>query len=281
LHLVATPIGNMGDISARAIAVLSQADAVACEDTRLTGQLLARLGIKADLVAYHDHNADAARPGLLARMASGAAIALVSDAGTPAISDPGYKLVRACIADSIPVTAVPGPNAALTALVISGLPTDRFLFEGFLPAKAAQRKKALTVLAAVPATLIFQESAPRLAAALADMADVLGARPAAVARELTKMFEEVRRGTLAELAAHYDAAGPPKGEIVVVVAPPLEAAPTAAATVDEMLAEALHTMSLRDAAEAVAAATGRPKREIYAKALTLAQIRDETQNDRD
>ncbi len=268
---MATPIGNLGDISARARAVLAAADAVACEDTRLTGQLLARFGISAALVPYHDHNADAARPGLIARMQQGEAIALVSDAGMPAISDPGYKLVRACIADGIKVTAVPGPNAGLTALVISGLPTDRFLFEGFLPPKSVARRKALADLASVPATLIFQESAPRLAASLGDMADVLGDRDAAVARELTKLFEEVRRGRLAELAAHYRAAGAPKGEIVVVVAPPAAEAAAPVEAVEVMLAEALRSMSVRDAAETVAAATGRPKREVYAKALALAR----------
>ena len=271
LHLVATPIGNLGDISARAREVLAAADAVACEDTRVTGGLLARLGIKAALVPYHDHNANAARPGLIARMHQGEAIALVSDAGMPAISDPGYKLVRACVAEGIKVTAVPGPNAGLTALVLSGLPTDRFLFEGFLPTKSVARRKALTALAAVPVTLVFQESAPRLAASLDDMADVLGDRDAAVARELTKLFEEVRRGRLVELAEHYAQAGAPKGEIVVVVAPPAAEEAASAETVEEMLAGALRTMSVRDAAETVAAATGRPKREVYAKALALNQ----------
>lgn len=271
LHLVATPIGNMGDISARATAVLAAADVIACEDTRVTGQLLARLGITAELVSYHDHNAEQARPGLIRRMHEGAAIALVSDAGTPAISDPGYKLVRACIAEGLAVTAVPGPNAALTALVISGLPTDRFLFAGFLPARDQQRKTALAELARVPATLLFQESAPRLAASLADMAEVLGEREAAVARELTKMFEEVRRGSLSGLAAHYQSAGPPKGEIVVVVAPPPVPPVGASETVESLLADALRTLSVRDAAEAVAAATGRPRREVYAMALALVK----------
>jgi 16S rRNA (cytidine1402-2'-O)-methyltransferase len=271
LHLVATPIGNMGDISARATAVLAAADVVACEDTRVTGQLLARLGISAALVPYHDHNAEAARPALIERMRAGGAVALVSDAGTPAISDPGYKLVRACIDEGIAVTAVPGPNAALTALVISGMPTDRFLFAGFLPAKTQQRKTALAELARVPATLLFQESAPRLAGSLTDMAEVLGAREAAVARELTKMFEEVRRGSLESLAEHYDRAGPPKGEIIVVVGPPPDVPAAAGETVEAMLADALLTMSVRDAAEAVAAATGRPRREVYALALQLSK----------
>ena len=269
----------MGDISTRACAVLAAAEAVACEDTRVTGQLLSRLGIATELVSYHDHNAEAARPGLIRRMQEGAAIALVSDAGTPAISDPGYKLVRACIAEGIAVTAVPGPNAALTALVISGLPTDRFLFAGFLPARTQQRKAALAELARVPATLLFQESAPRLAASLADMNDVLGERDAAVARELTKMFEEVRRDTLGGLAAHYVSAGPPKGEIIVVVGPPPAAAASAAETTESMLADALRTMSLRDAAEAVAAATGRPRREIYAMALAQGKANSAKEDD--
>lgn len=269
LHLVATPIGNLGDMSERALHVLGAAALVACEDTRVTGGLLARFGLKAQLVPYHEHNAEEARPRLMARMQAGEAVALVPDAGMPAISDPGYKLVRACIADGIAVTGVPGANAALLALILSGLPTDRFLFEGFLPTKSVARKKVLQMLANVPASLIFYESGPRLAASLADMADVLGNRDAAVARELTKLFEEVRRGTLSDLAAHYEQGGAPKGEIVVVVAPPAEAPADSAESIEEMLTKALATMSVRDAAETVSAATGRPKREIYTLALSL------------
>jgi 16S rRNA (cytidine1402-2'-O)-methyltransferase len=202
-------------------------------------------------------------------MQAGEAVALVSDAGMPAISDPGYKLVRACIADGIAVTGVPGANAAMLALIVSGLPTDRFLFEGFLPAKSGARKIILQKIASVPASLIFYETGPRLADSLADMAAVLGDRGAAVARELTKLFEEVRRGSLSELTAVYEHAGAPRGEIVVVVAPPAEDAAASAETVEEMLAKALLTMSVRDAADAVAKASGRAKREVYALALAL------------
>jgi 16S rRNA (cytidine1402-2'-O)-methyltransferase len=272
---VATPIGNLGDISRRALDVLSTAAIVACEDTRVTGGLLSKLGLsredRAQLVPYHEHNAEEMRPRLMARMQAGEAVALVSDAGTPAISDPGYKLVRACIEAGIAVTGVPGANAALLALVLSGLPTDRFLFEGFLPAKSSARKTSLQKIAAVPASLIFYETGPRLADSLADMAEILGNRDAAVARELTKLFEEVRRGTLGDLAAAYGESGGPKGEIVVVVAPPADEAAASAESIEEMLTKALATMSVRDAADAVAKASGRPKREIYTLALSLSE----------
>ena len=281
LHLVATPIGNLGDMSRRALDVLGAADVIACEDTRVTGGLLSKLGLnksehksehkseRAQLVPYHEHNAEEMRPRLIARMLAGEAVALVSDAGTPAISDPGYKLVRACIEAGIAVTGVPGANAALLALVLSGLPTDRFLFEGFLSAKSGARKTALQKIAAVPASLIFDETGPRLADSLADMAEILGNRDAAVARELTKLFEEVRRGPLADLAAGYAASGGPKGEIVVVVAPPGDEDAASAESIEDMLVKALATMSVRDAADAVAKASGRPKREIYTLALSL------------
>jgi 16S rRNA (cytidine1402-2'-O)-methyltransferase len=264
---VATPIGNAADISLRALDVLARADLVTCEDTRVTAKLLTMHGIKAPLAAYHEHNAARMRPQLLARLAGGAAIALVSDAGTPLISDPGYKLVREAIAAGYAVTALPGPAAPLAALVLSGLPSDRFMFAGFLPPKTAGRRKALAELAAVPATLLFFESAGRLADSLADMAAVLGAREAAVARELTKLYEEVRRGSLPDLAAHYAAAGPPRGEIVVVVGPPGPSAGATEADLDAALDAALAEASLRDAVDAVAAATGRPRREVYARAL--------------
>lgn len=261
----------MQDITLRALDILKRADLIACEDTRVTGKLLARYGIKAAVTAYHDHNADRVRPSLLARLAQGEAVALVSDAGTPLLSDPGYKLVRACVDAGLAVTAAPGPSAAVAALILSGLPTDRFLFSGFLPAKAQARAQALAGLAAVPATLVFFESAQRLAAALADMAQVLGPRPAAVARELTKLYEEVRRGTLRELAAHYGRAGAPKGEVVVVVAPPEAAAPPQAEDLDLQLKQALENASVRDAAAAVATATGLPRRVVYSRALALAR----------
>ncbi|MFN4089998.1 MAG: 16S rRNA (cytidine(1402)-2'-O)-methyltransferase, partial [Alphaproteobacteria bacterium] len=218
LHLVATPIGNLEDITLRALRVLREADLVACEDTRHTGRLLRHYGIAAKLVPYHDHNADEARPRLLRRLADGGKLALVSDAGTPLVSDPGFKLVRAARAQGSRVTAVPGACAAIVALQLSGLPPDRFLFAGFLPPRRAARRATLEELRAVPATLIFYEGPSRLAGALADMRDVFGDRPAAVARELTKLFEEVRAETLGELAAVYGAA-PAKGEVVVLVGP--------------------------------------------------------------
>lgn len=263
----------MGDITLRAIETLRQVDLVACEDTRVTAKLMARHGIQARLVPYHEHNAERMRPELLRRLAEGEAVALVSDAGTPLVSDPGYKLVRAAIEAGHPVTTLPGPSAALAGLLLSGLPPDRFLFAGFLPAKAGERRRTLNELAGVPATLIFYESAQRLAECLADMAERLGDRPAAVARELTKLHEEVRRGGLADLARHYGEAGPPKGEIVLVVGPPAAEAEAEAVSpedLDARLKAALMRMSLKDAVAAVTAATGRPRREVYARALALA-----------
>jgi len=269
LYVVATPIGNLGDITLRALEVLRRADLIACEDTRVTATLARRFGLAAERVAYHDHNAETVRPRLLERMAAGRSVALVSDAGTPLVSDPGFKLVRAAREAGIAVTALPGASAALAALMVAGLPTDRFLFAGFLPAKPGQRQKALAELAAVPATLVFFETAPRLGSTLAEMAAALGPREAAVARELTKLHEEVRRGTLAELAAHYAEAGPPKGEIVLVVGPP-EAKPSLSAEeVDGRLGAALETMSVGDASAALAAETGLSRRELYARALAL------------
>ncbi|HKO09309.1 MAG TPA: 16S rRNA (cytidine(1402)-2'-O)-methyltransferase [Alphaproteobacteria bacterium] len=273
LYLVATPIGNLGDITLRALEVLRGVALIACEDTRVTGKLLAAYGISARLSPYHEHNAERARPKLLAELARGAAVALVSDAGTPLVSDPGHKLVREALALGLPVTAVPGASAVLTALALSALPSERFLFAGFLPAKAGQRRKTLAELAAIPATLVLFETAPRLANSLADMAELLGERTAAVARELTKLYEEVRRGPLAELARHYREAGPPKGELVVVVGPPKAKEPPDAAMLDRMLEAALSEASLRDAAERVAAASGLARRRVYARALELAKRR--------
>ena len=269
--MVATPIGNLGDISLRALEVLAEVDLVACEDTRTTRKLLTAHGIAARLTAYHDHNAARVRPKLMARLECGAAVALVSDAGTPLISDPGYKLVAAAAEANVTVTAVPGASAGLAALTVSGLPSDRFLFAGFLPNKSGARRRALAELARVPASLVIYESARRLPAALTDMAEVLGPRPAAVARELTKLHEEVRRGTLAELAEHYQAAGPPKGELVVVVGPPGPDAATAPdpEALDAQLRAAFRHASLRVAVAAVAEATGLPRRQVYARALEL------------
>ena len=268
LYVVATPIGNLNDVTLRALHVLGAADVVACEDTRVTAKLLARHGIRAHTTPYHDNNAAAAGPRLLARIERGERVALVSDAGTPLVSDPGFKLVRAAVAAGHPVFPVPGASAPLAALITSGLPSDRFLFAGFLPPRAAARCKALEELAVVPATLLFLESPRRLAASLGDMAAVLGARDAAVARELTKVFEEVRRAPLPGLAAAYADEGPPKGEVVVVVGPPV-AAEVPQADVDAALARALSGGRLREAVDRVAAETGRPRREVYARALAL------------
>jgi 16S rRNA (cytidine1402-2'-O)-methyltransferase len=269
LVVVATPIGNAGDIGLRALEVLRQAGAIACEDTRVTGKLMARFGIATPLLAYHDHNAPRVRPVIVERLRRGETIALVSDAGTPLISDPGYKLVRAAVDAGIPVSAIPGASAAMAALVSSGLPPDRFLFVGFLPPRSAARQAELRELSGVRATLIVFESPGRLADTLADMAAVLGPRQAAVARELTKFYEEVRRGSLPELLMHYASAAPPKGEIVVVVGPPVAAAATDA-TIDAALREALATATPRDAVAAVAANLGAPRRRVYARALALA-----------
>ncbi len=275
LYLVATPIGNLGDMSARALDVLARVDLVACEDSRVTGRLLAHFGIRAKLAPYHDHNAARARPKLIARLARGETVALVSDAGTPLVSDPGYRLVGAAIEAGIAVHPVPGASAPLAALVASGLPSDRFLVSGFLPAKGAARRRALAELAPVAATLVVLESPRRLAASLEDMAAVLGPRPAAVARELTKRHEELRRGPLDALARHYREAGAPRGEVVVVIGPPgaddaPEADPDA---LDERLRAALETLSLREAAARVAAETGIARRVVYARALALTRER--------
>ena len=270
LVIVATPIGNASDISLRALAVLKNADAILCEDTRVSMKLLTRHGIRRPLIAYHEHNAERVRPKILGRLRRGESLALISDAGTPLVSDPGYKLVQAVIADALPLTALPGPSAVLAALVLSGLPPDRFYFAGFLPVRATQRRHALAELAAIPGTLILYEAANRLPAALADMLAVLGPRPAAVARELTKLFEEVRRGDLAGLAAHY-AAGPPRGEVVVVIGPPLAEKPVDTGALDQALAKALASMSLRDAVSRIAATTGEPRRTVYLRALALAE----------
>jgi len=270
LYLVATPIGNLGDISLRALETLAGCDVIACEDSRVTRKLTERYGIATPLTPYHEHNAAQARPKLLARLAAGEAVALASDAGTPLISDPGYKLVRAASEAGHRVTALPGASAPLAALSVAGLPTDRFFFEGFLPPKQAARQKRIASLATVPATLVLFESGPRLAAALADLAQGLGPRAAAVCRELTKLHEEVRRGDLGDLARHYAQGAETRGEIVLVVAPPAdEGAP--AADVDDLLRQALARISLKDAVGEVALATGRPRREVYQRALALAK----------
>jgi 16S rRNA (cytidine1402-2'-O)-methyltransferase len=274
LHIVATPIGNLGDITLRALETLAAADLIACEDTRVTRKLLNRYGIDTPLTPYHEHNAAKARPLLLRRLSEGAAIALVSDAGTPLISDPGYKLVRAVQEADHAVTALPGASALLAALTIAGLPTDQFLFAGFLPPKEAARRARVAELARIPATLVLFEAGPRLAATLAYLAAGLGNREAVLCRELTKLHEEIRRGDLATLARIY-ADNPPRGEIVVVIAPPQAAARVSAAEADAMLRQALSRVSLKDAVGEVADATGLPRREVYRHALEIAKDAEE------
>jgi 16S rRNA (cytidine1402-2'-O)-methyltransferase len=270
LHIVATPIGNLGDVTLRALATLAAADAILAEDTRISSRLTSRYEISTPLVAYHDHNAAQSRPRILERLSQGQALALISDAGTPLISDPGYKLVAEAVAAGISVTSLPGPSAALTALTLSGLPTDRFFFEGFLPHKNAARRERANALARIPATLIFYEAPTRLAESLADLATELGPRPAVVARELTKVFEEIRRGDLVGLAAEYAAGAPPKGEIVIVVGPPSPEPVLAPDALDREILAALEGLSVKDAAAAVAARTGLPRREVYGRTLQLA-----------
>ncbi len=270
LYLVATPIGNLGDISARAAAVLAAVDAVLCEDTRHSGRLLQAMQVKTRLKPYHEHNAARVRPKLIEELTNGASLALISDAGMPAIADPGHKLVREAIEAGVMVTAVPGPSAVLMALAISGLPTDRFFFQGFLPAKANARRKVLAELAAVPATLVIFESPNRLAACLADAAALLGPREAAIARELTKLHEEVRRGTLDALSEALAGEPAPKGEIVLVIGPPADAAePHDDETVDALLVEALAEHAPSRAAALIAERTGRPRRDLYRRAMAL------------
>jgi 16S rRNA (cytidine1402-2'-O)-methyltransferase len=272
LHLVATPIGNAADITLRALETLAGVDAIACEDTRVTAKLLAIHGIRRPLLSYHEHNAEKMRPRLIQRLKDGESVALVSDAGTPLVSDPGYKLVRECRAEGLPVFALPGASSVLTALMLAGLPSDRFLFAGFLPNKSGPRRKVLAELGAVRSTLVLMEAPSRLPESLADMAEVLGDREAAVTRELTKLFEEVRRGSLAELAAHYAGAGPPKGEVTLVIGPPGETEPPAE-DLDSRLRSAMAKLTVRDAADRVAAESGLPRRQVYARAL---ELRNET-----
>lgn len=266
LYIVATPIGNLGDITLRAVEVLRGAGAVACEDTRVTGKLLHYLGIKKRMIRYDDHAGEGDRERLLA-LAKAEPVALVSDAGTPLISDPGYRLVHAARERGIAVTSLPGANAAVVAMTLSGLPNDRFLFAGFLPAKAKAREAVLLELAAVPATLLFYETAPRLDASLQAIAEVLPGREVAVARELTKKFEECRVGTPEELISHY-ALHPPKGEIVLLIAPPSDG-PAGEIDVDAMLRAELAEAKASQAAAKVAKATGLDRKTLYARALEL------------
>jgi 16S rRNA (cytidine1402-2'-O)-methyltransferase len=274
LVLVSTPIGNLGDVTARARAVLAASDVVLCEDTRHTARLLSALGIAARTEPLHEHNEDARIGPVLALLRAGKRVALVSDAGTPLVSDPGFRLVRAVIAEGLPVGAIPGPNAALTALVLSGLPPQPFLFLGFPPPRHAARRAGFGRLraaerAGLAATLVWHEAPHRLADALADMAEAFGARPAAVARELTKRFEEMRRGDLPTLAAHY-ASSEARGEITVVVGPPAQ---DDVENLDGRIRAALAGHSVKDAAALVAASTGLPRKIVYARAMELAAER--------
>lgn len=276
LYLVATPIGNLGDMTFRAVDTLQRVDIIACEDTREAGKLAQHFGIGTTRIPYHDHNAAEQRPKIAAMIAGGKSVALISDAGTPLVSDPGYKLVQTVTAAGLMVTTVPGASASLSALQLSALPSDRFMFAGFLPPKSSARQTALQDLRSVPATLIFYETAPRLAESLSDMQKVLGDRTAAVVREITKKFEEARRGRLSQLAAHYASEGPPRGEIVVVIGPPDAATQTEwdEVALRRALADALHAqgLSVKDAAALVAVQSGRKKSDVYQLALA---VRDE------
>jgi 16S rRNA (cytidine1402-2'-O)-methyltransferase len=271
LYLVATPIGNLGDITLRALETLAGVDVVACEDTRITRRLTERYGITAELTPYHEHNAATARPKILRRLEQGGSVALVSDAGTPLISDPGFKLVREACAAGHAVIALPGASSVLTALSLAALPTDRFFFEGFLPPKQTARRARLAELARIDATLVLFESGNRMQETLADLAEIMGAREAAICRELTKMHEEVTRAPLAELAAGADNLET-RGEFVLVIAPP--AADAQAMTtdkLDELLRDQLERHSVKDAVAHAVELSGRPRREIYARALELSK----------
>jgi 16S rRNA (cytidine1402-2'-O)-methyltransferase len=271
LHLVATPIGNLGDITLRALETLAGVDIIACEDTRITRRLTERYGIAAELIPYHEHNAATARPKILNRLAQGAAIALVSDAGTPLISDPGFKLVREACAAGHAVTPLPGPSSVLTALSVAAMPTDRFFFEGFLPAKETARRTRLSELARIDATLVLFESGNRVQATLSDLAEIMGAREGAICRELTKLHEEVTRGPLAELAGQAETLET-RGEFVLVIGPP--AADAQALTdeaLDRLLREQLTQNSVKDAVAHAVELSGRSRREVYARALELAK----------
>lgn len=268
-YLVATPIGNLRDITFRALDVLSSVDLIVCEDTRVTGKLMNAYGFKKKMQVYNDHSTEQQRINLINAVNKGQSIAVLSDAGTPLVSDPGYKLVRGAIEQGHYVTSIPGPNAALPALQLSGLPTDQFSFLGFLPPKSAARQTLLRKWEATPGSLIFYETGPRLLESLQDMRQILGDRDAAVMRELTKMYEEARRGTLSDLILHYTEKGTPKGEIVVVLGHGV-AQIISTESIEKQLKSALEKMSVRDAAEMVAQATGKPKKAIYTLALKLA-----------
>lgn len=269
LYIVATPIGHLGDITLRALVTLMNADHIACEDTRVSGGMLAKYGIKKPLLSYHDHNAKSSGTKIVERIKTGEAVALISDAGMPLISDPGYVLVRECREHGYAVTVVPGANAALTALAGSGLPTDQFHFAGFLPPKTAARQKAIADFTHTTGTLVFYEAPQRLADSLADLAKILGeTRQAVIARELTKLFEEIRHGSLGELATLY-ANEDVKGEIVMMIAPADQTVEHSIADVETMLRDALKTQSVRDAVNSVSVVTGTKKNDVYNLALKM------------
>ncbi len=269
LYIISTPIGNLGDMTYRAKAVLEQADIIACEDTRVTGKLLAYFEVKTPTISYHDHNEKKVLPQLLERLEAGQIVGLVSDAGTPLISDPGYHLVKEAREAGHFVSSIPGASAILAALTSAGLPTDRFMFAGFLSNKTQARRKTLAELASVKATLIFYESAKRLKDSLKDIFDVLGDREAAVCRELTKLFEEVRRGSLAELVEHYDQNDRPKGEIVIVIGPRGETEVTID-KLDDALIKALENLSVKEAVAAVTYSLGLKRKQVYERALKIS-----------
>jgi 16S rRNA (cytidine1402-2'-O)-methyltransferase len=271
LHLVATPLGNLGDISFRALSTLAAADIILCEDTRVTSRLLQRFAIATRMRPYHDHNAARVRPAILDELRNGVRIALVSDAGMPAVSDPGFKLVRACIDEELAVDVIPGPTAPVTALALSGLPTDRFLFAGFLPARPGQRRAQLAELATIPATLVLFESAARLAACLGDIAGLMPLRQVAVTRELTKLHQEVLRGTAEDVITMIAAREGLKGEITLVISPPGRERPAADGDVEGRLRELLKTQPASKAAASLARETGRARTELYELAVQLKE----------
>lgn len=274
LYVVSTPIGNLSDITLRALDILKLVDLVVCEDTRVSSGLLSHYGIRKPLISYNDHNGDERRPEILAEIEKGRRVALISDAGTPLVSDPGYKLVREARAKGIYVTAIPGASSVLAALCLSGLPSDSFYFGGFLPSKSEALRKHIASLAAVPATMIFFESARRLEKSLAVLCDVLSDRQAAIVRELTKLYEESRRGKLSELLENIQKSGVPKGEVVLVIAPPAESEIMEKQQVEESLELLLKSHSVKEAATIIAEQTGHSRKEIYA--LTL-KIQEKTQ----
>src|SRR5215213_3893672 len=271
LYLVATPIGHLGDITLRALETLAGVDIIACEDTRITRRLTERYVISAELKPYHEHNAAMARPKILEKLAQGASIALVSDAGTPLISDPGFKLVREVCAAGHPVIALPGPSSVLAALSVAALPTDRFFFDGFLPVKETARRARLSELSRIDATLVLLESGSRVQQTLADLADIMPMRDAAICREMTKMHEDIRRASISELARAAGALET-RGEFVLVIGPPAADAQTMGDdALDELLASSLRRDSVKDAVAHAVEVSGRPRREIYGRALELAK----------